>query len=123
MVGLACDALTFAKSHPAVAHIHFFADNTSALAAIFDSRPSARQAQAKRLRQVEALHRFPRTRPRNAIEIGWSGHTDIRGNERADRLVKKAAEARCAHETTTLTHTRRAAKNKALARRTEKWKK
>jgi hypothetical protein len=48
MAGLAwtaSDALQYADAHPDVVHIHFFADNTAALAAIFESKPAAGQVQ------------------------------------------------------------------------------
>lgn len=62
--------------------------------------------------------------PNNTIDIDWSpGHKDIRGNERADELAKAAAEMWCANETTTLTHAKRAAKDKALEKWTAQWRK
>jgi ribonuclease HI len=127
MAGLAWAAsealdLQYANAHPEVRHIHFFADNTAALAAIFDPKPAARQAHAQRFRRYVEL--FLDRNPANTIDIDWSpGHEDIRGDEWADELAKAAAETRCTVEFTTLTHAKRATKDRALAKWTEKWKK
>lgn len=44
-------ALTSADSHPGVRHLHFFADNTAALAAILDPKRAAGQMHAGRFRR------------------------------------------------------------------------
>lgn len=57
------------------------ADNTAALAAIFDRKPTAGQAHAERFRRYAKA--FPDRDPGNTIDIDWSpGHEDIRGNLR-----------------------------------------
>ncbi|KAJ7292119.1 hypothetical protein C8J57DRAFT_1492601 [Mycena rebaudengoi] len=62
--------------------------------------------------------------PEHTIDIDWSpGYEGIKWNERADELAKAATEMWRTNETTTLTHARRVAKEKALARWTEKYKK
>ncbi|KAJ7080820.1 hypothetical protein B0H15DRAFT_803957 [Mycena belliarum] len=56
-------------------------DNTAALAAIFDRKPTAGQAHAERFRRYAKA--FPDRDPGNTIDIDWSpGHEDIRGNLR-----------------------------------------
>ncbi|KAJ6558406.1 hypothetical protein B0H19DRAFT_1261927 [Mycena capillaripes] len=68
--------------------------------------------------------RFLDRNPEHTIDIDWSpGYEGIEENERADELTKAGGKVWCANETTTLTHARRVAKEKAPARWTEKWKK
>lgn len=103
------DALAFVGAHPVIRHLHFYADNTAALGAIFDPKAKAGQAHAKRFRRY--VEKFLDQDPQNTIDIDWSpGHQDIEGNERADELAKEAAETWCADERTSLTHAKRAAK-------------
>jgi hypothetical protein len=125
MAGLAwaaSDAVNFASTHSEVRHLHFFADNTAALGAIFDPRPAPGQGHARRFRMC--IEKFLERNPENTVDIDWSpGHEDIKGNERADTLAKSAAELPCTGESTSMTHAKRAAKENTLRKWTGTWDK
>ncbi|CAK5274979.1 unnamed protein product, partial [Mycena citricolor] len=71
--------------------LHFYADNTSALATIFDPKPRAGQLYAHQFHK--AICGFLEGDPQRTVEIAWSpGHCNIEGNERADELAKSGTE-------------------------------
>ena len=74
-------------AHTVINHIKFYSDSTSSLKVIFE--PSTHLAQQCSLlfrsNIIDLLSRIPNLE----IDVGWSpGHTDIIGNETADRAVK-----------------------------------
>ncbi|KAK0203621.1 RnaseH domain, transposon factor [Desarmillaria ectypa] len=84
-------ATNHAKENEEVKHLHFFADNTSAIKEIFDPVPRTGQAYAiafhRRIRQ------FLDSDPSHTVEVSWCpGRKDIQGNERTDYLAKRGAE-------------------------------
>ncbi|KAL1665956.1 RnaseH domain, transposon factor [Schizophyllum commune] len=95
-------ATNFARDHPQIRHIHFFADKTSAIGTIFDPRPHAGQRYSRVF--YERICKALDNDEQLEVEIEWCpGHKDIVGNERADALVKRAAEE---HSTETCSGTR-----------------
>lgn len=123
MAGLmyaASDSIHYANNHSEVKHLHFYADNTSALQSILEPKIDAGQSFAWRFRQL--IFEFLDQDDNRTVDIAWSpGHKDIMGNERADTLAKAGAE-RWSRDHQTITHSRRKAKEKVLADWTRKWK-
>ncbi|KAJ6614976.1 hypothetical protein B0H10DRAFT_1692192, partial [Mycena sp. CBHHK59/15] len=61
-----------------IRHLHFFADNTAALASIFDPKLAAGQSHAKRFRRY--VEEFLDLNPENTMDIDWSpGHKTSEG--------------------------------------------
>ncbi|KDR86177.1 hypothetical protein GALMADRAFT_53118, partial [Galerina marginata CBS 339.88] len=82
-------AVRFARTHPEINNIHFFADNSSAVQHIFDPKPQPGQLYASIFHNK--LRRFLDDDPAHKLAVCWCpGHTDIKGNERADELAKEA---------------------------------
>lgn len=109
-------AVLYAPETP-VRHIHFFADNNAAIQSIFSGRPAAAQRHSLSFRT--AIIHFLNKNPTHTVEIAWSpGHTDIPGNERADKLAKQAVRIEV-HKPHTRTHSLRMAKEQLL----DDWKK
>ncbi|CAK5283362.1 unnamed protein product [Mycena citricolor] len=80
-----------ATTHTNIKHLHFYANNTSALATIFDPKPQARQLYAHQFHK--AICGFLKGDPQRTVEIAWSpGHCNIEGNERADKLAKSGTK-------------------------------
>ncbi|GAA6045705.1 hypothetical protein JCM8097_006456, partial [Rhodosporidiobolus ruineniae] len=74
------------------ASLHILANNTSALTAPADPRPTP--SQSTRLATRAALRHARTARPNVSIHLTWvPGHVGIEGNERADELAKEGAEA------------------------------
>ncbi len=114
----ATKATNHAKEDGDVKHLHFFADNTSAIEAIFDPTPRTGQTYAivfhRRIRQ------FLDSDPSHTVEVAWCpGHKDIQGNERADYLAKRGAE----RSTDAMGRTRANARREAKAKTAVEWKK
>jgi hypothetical protein len=83
------EALRYQKDNPAIKHLHFFADNTSAVRAIFN--PSNKAGQHYTHRFHRKLSDFLDQNPNNHLSISWCpSHADIKGNEKADKLAKEA---------------------------------
>ena len=94
------ESISFAYKHPEVHHIQLYADNISAISIAANPKPQQGQLIAyifyqKALRWLDSsLHHH--------LSISWSsGHTKIRGNEKADKLVKEAAKLQSQFNTTT----------------------
>jgi hypothetical protein len=92
MAGLAwaaCDAVEYATRHDEIRHLHFFADNTSALKNIFDPKTKAGQHHMLRFRRCveEFLERHPGNKistghPATRILLATSERTDSRRKRR-----------------------------------------
>ncbi|KAF8584482.1 hypothetical protein K439DRAFT_1139635 [Ramaria rubella] len=96
MIAAAREATAYAMNHQvSIKHLHFFADNTSAIQNIFKAAPTAGQQRSERFR--------------------------IRGNERADKLAKAATQLR-GPEWATGTHALRLAKAMAIDNSKRDWK-
>ena len=97
MAGLMMAAKTtckHAKRQNTINHIFLFADNTSAVSAIFDPKPAPGQIYA--IKAHHHLTRFLDANPENQVTIAWCpGHQNIRGNKRADKLAKEARNRSC----------------------------
>ena len=84
-------ATRFARTRPEITHIHFFVDNSAAVRAIFDPKPSSSQIYAATFHH--RLRGFLDNEPTHKLTIAWCpSHSDITGNERADELAKEANE-------------------------------
>ncbi|GBE87945.1 hypothetical protein SCP_1201710 [Sparassis crispa] len=106
----------------AVQHLHFYADNTSAISTIFEPKTGPGQGHGRIFRQT--ITEFLDANPENTVEIAWSpGHKGIIGNERADKLAKQATKIVDGTFTTTRAHALRRANEKAFERWTAEWKK
>ena len=83
------EALRYQKDNPVIKHLHFFADNSSAIRAIFN--PSNKAGQHYTYRFHRKLSNFLDQNPNNRLTISWCpSHTNIKGNEKADKLAKEA---------------------------------
>ncbi len=86
----AATAVKYCSTHPEITHIHFFADNTSAVGAAFDM--SSKPGQSFCIIFNKKIHELLEDEDHN-VELAWApGHTGIQGNERADELAKEAVE-------------------------------
>ncbi|KAF7373478.1 Reverse transcriptase from mobile element jockey protein [Mycena sanguinolenta] len=105
------------KEDRSIHHLHFFADNTAALATICDPKPRAGQTYAHKFHGIMCA--FLDKDPANTVEVAWSpGHCDILGNERADELAKAGIKL-----ATTNRGTRSYALRKSKERVLKVWKK
>ncbi|KAL1740942.1 RnaseH domain, transposon factor [Schizophyllum fasciatum] len=82
------DAIHYIQTHPHIKHIHIYANNTSAVSAIFDPLPKM---------HCVAFHcqacQFLDDDPARTLSVAWvPGHQDIRGNNKADKMAKAAVE-------------------------------
>jgi len=72
-----------------IKHIHFYADNSAAVRAIFDPKPRSGQHYASSFHTTTT--KFLDDDPSHQLSVSWCpGHADILGNERADQLAKEA---------------------------------
>lgn len=79
-----------------VRHLHFFADNTSAISAIFEVKTAPAQGYSRVFRDL--IVAFLDADPRHTVNVEWAtGHHDIAGNELTDRLAKEATEIAAPH--------------------------
>ena len=96
MAGLAWaarDATAYLKEHHdiRIRHLHFFADNTSAVSAIFEVKTTTAQGYSHTFRELATA--FLDAHPENTVTVEWTpGYKGITGNEMADELAKEAAE-------------------------------
>jgi ribonuclease HI len=82
-------ATRFARRNPEIKHIHFFADNASAVKCIFVPKPQPGQHYAAIFNSK--LRTFLDSDDTHHLSIKWCpGHADVPGNERADTLAKGA---------------------------------
>ncbi|CAA7267947.1 unnamed protein product [Cyclocybe aegerita] len=82
-------AVKYARSHPQINNIYFFADNTAGVRAIFNPKPRTGQLYAARFHKK--ICHFLDENPEHQMSVSWCpGHTNIKGNERADELAKEA---------------------------------
>ncbi|KDQ49862.1 hypothetical protein JAAARDRAFT_63487 [Jaapia argillacea MUCL 33604] len=83
------DAVKYAETHSEVKHLHFFADNSAAVRAIFE--PKLRRGQSFAIPFQEAITGFLDSDGTHTFGIAWTpGHQDIPDVERADALDKDA---------------------------------
>ena len=104
-------------NNPAVNHIILYSDNTSALSTICDPKP--RKGQLLCYNFYKKAIKWLDQSTNHRITLAWCpGHSDIRGNERADKLAKAATEQPGTSDTTTTYMLRR-----TRERTTEAWTK
>jgi ribonuclease HI len=83
------EALRYQKDNPAIKHFYFFADNSSAIRGIFNPNNKAGQHYAHRFHRK--LCNFLDQNHNNRLTVSWCpSHSDIKGNEKADKLAKEA---------------------------------
>ncbi len=83
------EAIRYQKDNPTIKHLHFFADNSAAVRAIFNPNNKAGQHYSYHFHQK--LCKFLDSDLTNRLSISWCpSHTDIEGNEKADKLAKEA---------------------------------
>jgi len=85
------ESISFAYKHPEVYHIQLYADNILAISIASNFKPQQGQLIAYIFYQ-EAL-KWLDSLPHHHLSISWSpGHTKIRENKKADKLVKEGAK-------------------------------
>ncbi|KAF8578514.1 hypothetical protein K439DRAFT_1648775 [Ramaria rubella] len=105
--------------HVSIKHIHFYADNNSAIQNIFEAKTKAGQEQSARFR--ETVIAFLDADPTHTVEVTWSpGHEGTQGNKRADVLAKAATQLR-GPEWTLVTHALRIAKAASIDSWRREW--
>ncbi|KDQ55098.1 hypothetical protein JAAARDRAFT_60073 [Jaapia argillacea MUCL 33604] len=83
------DAIKYAETHPKVKHLHFFADNSATVQAVFE--PKLRGGQSFAIPFRETITGFLDSDGTHTVKIAWTpGHQDIPGNKCADALAKDA---------------------------------
>ncbi|KAK0216727.1 hypothetical protein EDD85DRAFT_781921 [Armillaria nabsnona] len=83
-------AVKYCSTHPEITHVHFFADNTSAVGAAFNTSPKPGQLFC--IIFNKKIQELLEDEDHN-VELAWAlGHTGIQGNERDDELAKEAVE-------------------------------
>jgi ribonuclease HI len=107
------------RDFPNLTHIAFFSDNSSAVRAITDPKPSS--AQYFTLSFINHIRPLLETHHNLAVSVSWCpSHCDIPGNERADALAKEATSLGCQLPFST---TRSNAKRRAKANTAKAWQK
>lgn len=125
MAGLAMaakSACRFAKRKTCINHIFIFADNNAAIRSAFDPKPGPAQLYA--IQTHHTLRKFLNCHQDNKVTIAWCpGHKNVKGNERADALAKKARDGPCNEpHTATLAHAQRIAKARTGYEWRKEWK-
>ena len=94
------ESISFVYKHPEVYYIQLYADNISAIS--IASNPKPWQGQLIAYIFYQKALRWLNSSPYHHLSISWSpGHTKIRGNEKADKLVKEAIKLQSQFNTTT----------------------
>jgi ribonuclease HI len=84
-------AASYAQDHPEVENVHIFTDCSSALTAIYQSKPTAGQCYSVSF--CESITQLLTANPRTKTTLSWCpSHSGIKGNDRADALAKQATE-------------------------------
>ena len=113
-------AFSYARNHQEIKHIHLFADNKSAIQTI--DNPQPRPGQLRCYLLLKKIHEFLDQQFDHRVSISWiPGHRDIKGNEKADELAKKAVGL-ASQESPTLSNARRRSKEKLLYRWIQDWR-
>ena len=87
-------AAVFIEDFPNTSKLLIFSDNTSAVQAIVNPKPSSAQLFA--LSFIKNVNTLLDSHPLLSISLEWCpSHCDIPGNERADSLAKEATSLRC----------------------------
>ncbi|KAF5313927.1 hypothetical protein D9619_013086 [Psilocybe cf. subviscida] len=88
MMGISV-AIDEAQKNHNIKHIHLFADNTSAISAIYDPKPKSGQQYKHTF--YEKANMFLDSDNSHQLSISWCpSHCGVAGNDRADELAKQA---------------------------------
>ncbi|KZT64189.1 hypothetical protein DAEQUDRAFT_679008 [Daedalea quercina L-15889] len=126
MAGLswaARDVTAYTTAHPelTIRHLYFFADNTSAISTIFETRTSTAQGYSRTFREL--IIQYLDAHQDNKVTVEWTpGHEGITGNELADQLAKDAADLAPPHKLASRASARRRAKERAHKAWIDEWK-
>jgi ribonuclease HI len=115
-------AYQMAKADRTIKSLYFFSDNNAAVQCTFDA--TSRPGQQYLLRTRNLISKILELRPGTRVTIAWCpGHTNVKGNEKADELAKEGAETDLNNtiQYTSLTHAKRRAKEDALGRWRREW--
>ncbi|KAF5374701.1 hypothetical protein D9615_009019 [Tricholomella constricta] len=120
LVVAATEATKYTHHHPTVKNIYIYADNAAAVTSIFE--PKSAPGQFNMVTFNKTIVEFLNRSPEHKVHIEWCpGHTDVKGNERADEEAKAGATM-WQEKFVTLTHAMRKSKEEILTRWTESWK-
>lgn len=76
----ATKVMNHASEDGKVKHLHFFADNTSAIETVFDPMP--RMGQSFTIVFHHQIRQFLDSNPSYTVKVAWCpGHKDVQGNE------------------------------------------
>ena len=116
-------ATRIAANNPSITNIHFYADNSAAIQAIFDPKPKPGQLTA--LNFHNKISKFLDENDQRRVRIGWiPGHCHIKGNDRADELAKDATTLPNNNpDTRTMTNAKRRAKARVQREWVHEWRK
>lgn len=93
-------------SHPSIPHLHFFADNDSAVGRVTEH--SAKKGQSHAEAFWRTMLTFLDADPSHTVEMSWvPGHQDVNGNERVDEAAKRGTEQTPTSIPCSITHSHR----------------
>ncbi|KAF5379687.1 hypothetical protein D9615_005656 [Tricholomella constricta] len=119
LVVAAQEAIRHTQHNPVIKHVHIFADNTAAVTSVFEPKTAPGQYNMRTFNKI--VTEFLDKDPTHTVIVEWCpGHTDVKGNERADAEAKAGAllwQTRFV----TMTHAMRTSKAKILTRWTDEW--
>ncbi|RDB27809.1 putative RNA-directed DNA polymerase from transposon BS [Hypsizygus marmoreus] len=120
LVWAAREATKFAHHHPEIKHIHIYADNTAAVTSVFEPKTAPGQYNMRTFNKITTD--YLARDAGNTVHVQWCpGHTDVKGNERADEEAKEGALL-WQPRFVTLTHAMRRSKARVLEKWTDVWR-
>ncbi|KAF5377839.1 hypothetical protein D9615_006682 [Tricholomella constricta] len=120
LVVAAKEATTYAQRHPRITNLHIYADNTAAVTSSFEPKTQPGQYNISAFNKT--ITDFLDRNQNHSVHVEWCpGHTDVKGNERADEEAKEGAIL-WQPRFVTLTHAMRSSKAQVLKKWNEEWK-